>query len=395
MRVRVATLNAWALPEPFAPDLDFRMHAIGSRLDGFPADVIAFQEVWASAARDQLLEAGARAGYHHVWYMDEILGGSGLLILSRLPILESEFELFTLRGHPEEVETLEYFAGKGFVRLRIAGDDGPFTLIATHLHARYKRWVAHAFRSHRTGQVIQLASRIREIRDPLVVVGDFNFREQHAEYEVLTGLTGFRDTAAEMDQRLPSVLGNNIYRIHRKKRDKRVDYIFVREGREWAVSPLGISRVFDGELTIDGRHGEYSNHAGILAEIDMSRREVKAPFRVRRSAIELASQLLSEGRDQAQDRYLGNRATSGVGLAVAALAIGGSRGKRLSRRRFLRGGLRLTALAAMAHGVGYRAISEFAVPEEIAAFSEAEERLHRLGQSHPLDARNVEATLPS
>ena len=62
VRLRVVTLNVWALPLGAARDVSARMAAIGSRLSELAADVVALQEVWTLEARDSLLSAGRRAG---------------------------------------------------------------------------------------------------------------------------------------------------------------------------------------------------------------------------------------------------------------------------------------------------------------------------------------------
>ncbi len=62
MRVRVATLNVWALPTFLGEDVAARMRAIGRRLPDLDLDAIAFQEVWIPDARATLVAAGRRAG---------------------------------------------------------------------------------------------------------------------------------------------------------------------------------------------------------------------------------------------------------------------------------------------------------------------------------------------
>ena len=61
MRIRVATLNAWALPEPLSLDVEPRLRAIGAKLRELEADVVAFQELWTAAARSRLVAAGRAA----------------------------------------------------------------------------------------------------------------------------------------------------------------------------------------------------------------------------------------------------------------------------------------------------------------------------------------------
>ena len=137
MRVRVATLNVWGLPEPFSERLPKRMKAIGARLAELDLDVIAFQEVWTREAYRLLRAAGRRIGLLHKWRKHSLFDGSGLLVLSRLPIEAKRFDEFSLRGLPERLDHADYYGGKGFARLRLQTDLGPFTLIDTHLHARY------------------------------------------------------------------------------------------------------------------------------------------------------------------------------------------------------------------------------------------------------------------
>jgi len=77
MRLRVLTLNVWGLPLGLARHHDARMVAIGEGFAGSGADVIALQEVWTSAARGVLAEAGRRAGYAALWHRPVVFGGRG------------------------------------------------------------------------------------------------------------------------------------------------------------------------------------------------------------------------------------------------------------------------------------------------------------------------------
>ncbi len=382
MRIQVATLNVWALPEPFAPDVLERMGAIGDRLAETSADVVAFQEVWTSGARDVLLHKAEAAGFGEHWYLGGALGHSGLLVVSRLPILEADFEPFHLSGTLEQFGNGEYLSGKGFVRLRLQGSDGPVSFINTHLHARYKQRFEHGFTSHRVGQLVQLAARMREIEDPVILVGDFNFVDHAPEFRVLQGLTGARDVALEYGDPLPTILRDNAYRVRpdRVRSERRVDYVFVRDGIATALRPTEVDRVFDETVEIAGVPRAYSNHAGVYAELEAEPVAVSRHHRLSRRAIELAATLLEDGREEARRRRDDNRTYSGVGMACAALALAGERSRAVSRRRLLKRGLQLTAVAAVTPTVGGSLLSEWVVPNELNAFETAERRLDQLVQ---------------
>ena len=133
--MRLGTFNVWGLPEAFSDDVSSRMRALAERLEGSDLDVLLIQEAWTREVRRTLRQGARNAGYS----VSEGSGASGgLMTLSRLPIRSSRFEGFRFRGDPERLTKGEYIGGKGFESVEIEGEGGPFTLINTHLHARYR-----------------------------------------------------------------------------------------------------------------------------------------------------------------------------------------------------------------------------------------------------------------
>jgi len=382
MRIRIATLNVWALP-PIAPDVTERMTAIGRRLGGLGVDVMAFQEVWTSEARQILIGAGRKAGLANEWHNEAALGGSGLLVLSRLPIVDVHFEQFTLRGQPERLTQLDYYGGKGFSRIRLQTEIGAVVLVNTHLHARYGSRVTHEYRSLRAAQIVELAVRARETKEPILTAGDFNFQEDQAGYWVLTGLTGFRDAAAEVDQRLPTVHWDHADRGKRKKDGRRIDYLFARDGDRLAVETLRVERVFDESIPIAGRRARYSNHAGVMADFSISPHAGGRTHRPDRDAVALAAKLLSEGRAEAMRRQRTGRALASAGIGGAALALGSVRWKPLTRRRLLQRAIRAAGVVSLTPGIVFSILSEYFVSDELDAFDAI---AHRLDQLEPSNA---------
>jgi endonuclease/exonuclease/phosphatase family metal-dependent hydrolase len=367
MRLRVATLNVWGLPEPLSVDPLRRLRAIAARLPELAADVVAFQEVWFANARRVLLDGGRRAGLMHAWAPAGPIGGSGLLVLSRLPIAEAALAPFALRGLPERVTHGDYYGGKGYVRVRLVSPAGPLTLVGTHLHARYAADVPHAYLHHRAGQVVQLALGTGAIEDPLIAAGDFNFTRRNREHGLLTGLTGLRDLAHEIGRAQPTVLRDNPFRTHSRKPDRRVDYVFARDGRRSRVHAASVQRIFEDRIG-DGPLA-YSNHAGVLAELAIEPADRQTAWSPSASTIETARRILAEGRAAAERRQAEQRGIAGAGLGVAVLAaIGDRRLPAISRRRALRAGLQALAAAALAPSLGCSILAEVFVPDEIRAY---------------------------
>ncbi len=380
MRIRVATLNVWALPTPLAPSVGARMQAIGRQLASLDLDVIAFQEVWTADARDRLVAAGRQAGLPSAWHHPPGFGG-GLLVLTRLPIRSARFDAFALRGDPARPDHPDYYGGKGWATLELATSAGPLYFVDTHLHARYTRDVPHAYRAHRVGQTSELALASRELRHPVVTVGDFNFGDEHPEHAILTGLTGLRDVAAELGSASLTVFRENPYRRYTNRPGRRVDYVFARDGGDTAVIAVRTQRVFDEPFEIDGGAASCSNHAGVLAELELVPGAGQPLAPPTPSSISLATQILQDGRRETKQRRRGNRAWAGSSLAAAALASLSVRNPHISRRRLLRTALQAGALLALTPGVGFSIVSEVLTPEELRAFDLLALRLARLHAS--------------
>jgi endonuclease/exonuclease/phosphatase family metal-dependent hydrolase len=375
--VRLATLNVWGLPWPISREGSARMHAIGAALPALELDWMVFQEVWTEGARLRLIEAGRRAGLVHAWHRAAALGGSGLLVLARQPFAAAHFEAYTVRGFPQRIWHGDYHGGKGFCALRFDTPHGALTLIDTHLHAQYGDDAYNDEYPHRVAQVVQLSAAIAAISTPVVAAGDFNISEGRREYAIFTGLSRMRDAAAELDRRQATTLGANPYRQEREPHDdERIDYVFTRDGEGVRLRVRGIERIFDE--TPAGEAAGYSDHAGLLAEIELVPDPDSQPGKPEAAAAELAARELATGRAAALSRRGDRRLLAAGALGGAALAVAGRRRPLLSRRRLLRAGLGAGALVAFPVGLSNAALAELAIPDEVRDYQAVERRLAAL-----------------
>jgi endonuclease/exonuclease/phosphatase family metal-dependent hydrolase len=380
MRLRVLSFNVWGLPPPIGRDVSERLSRVMAELAGFDCDLALFQEVWTEDGRRQLIEEGRRLGYPHSFHPPgPAPRSSGLLALSRLPLRGTRFRRFTLCGLPERLTQMDYYAGKGVARFEVEVGDTAVAILNTHMHARYAPARAvDAYRGHRTAEVIEMAEELLAETGPLVAVGDFNMRDTADEYRVLTGLTGLVDAAAALDVRLPTTTLQNAYRASRGAvNESRLDYVFCRAGLHRGIRPVECRRVYDETIEVAGEPGAYSDHAGVLAELEIGGRG-SAPWVATDDAFALASVLLETGRAQARRRRLFVRAGAGACAASAAVAFRRLRRPQLSRRRFLRSGLgAMVGLTGLSTG-GLLGLSEGFGPEELAGYDDAEAALSRL-----------------
>jgi len=367
-RLRVATLNCWALPFGLARHTDARLAAIGERLPGLPADVVSLQEVWTAEARETLLAAGRRGGLEPAF--GEEAGGpehGGLLVLSRLPVRRARFEAFALAGVALHVHRGDYQGGKGFAAVEVETPAGVVRIVATHLHARYG--LDDPYRPHRIGQVVELSRSLADEPLPVVAAGDFNLREGNEGYALLRRSSGLRDVAAALDARQPTVRASSPYRGGGHRGDERIDYVFVRDGAATAVIPRRLRRVLDEPLEIEGEPGAYSDHTGLLAELVLRPGRGAPPHSPDPGTLARARAILVDGREAARERLGRHGSMAGASLLVAGgAAAAARRQRRIGRRRLLRLGSLGMAGLALPWPVVFGASALHWVPEEIAAF---------------------------
>ncbi len=376
MLLRALSLNAWGLPFGLARSTGARMRALAKRLPDFEADVIGFQEVWQAEWRDVLIAAGHRAGYRGIWYRSARYGGSGLLVLSRLPILSSRFVRYRLGGLPQRIQHADYYGGKGFVLLELQSEEGPLALLDTHLHASYvRRGEFDEYLGVRASQAVQLAAALRQVELPLIALGDFNMEEGDPDYDVLFGLSGLVDSAAALDRRQPTCTAPHPYRAP-DDAPYRIDLVLSRSGRDRVAKPRTLQRVLDEPIEIAGETGAYSDHAGLLAEIEVESVTHAAAaaegssVRPDPQLVERAAELLLAGRELALARQRGERRWAG-GAALASLcglAAAGPAGR--SRRSFLSSLLLAVPALGLPAGAAMALLSEVFVPNELRGYDE-------------------------
>lgn len=382
MSLRVGTFNVWGLPEAFSDDVSSRMRGLAARLPGLPLDLLLVQEAWTDEVRDTLREAALRAGF-------EVAGGhvtsGGLMVLSRLPIRSSRFETFHFRGDPERLAQGEFLGGKGFQTLEIDAPGGPFSVINTHLHARYRRHRPQLNSAVRTAQLLQLIGAMHRIDGMLVVGGDFNCTVDDTEYRVFSGLS----RAVELgDGRAYATLSrDNYYKKHRSDPDKRVDYLFIRPGRATRWQRLEVASLFREPEPIRGRQRSLSDHFGFQGRIAWTSAVPAAAPPLDRAhplreldprAFDLARSLLEVGREEADRRERVHFRSAGGWALAAAVAAGVRRHPALDRRRFLRSTASTLALVAVTPAIGYGTLARLDSDIKRDAFDDAHDVLARL-----------------
>lgn len=375
MQLRLLSLNVWGLPWPASRIRDTRMRMIAADLPALELDAAAFQEVWTPTVREILVEGGRRAGLPYAWHRNELLANSGLLVLSRWPIREVRFTRFALGGLPQRIQHADYYGGKGFVQCVLDLPVGEFELVTSHLQAGYGRvGYADEYLGHRVAQMIELALGVAVSERPLAVLGDLNARPQRDEMRILLDSTGLVDLALAIGRDVPTLLPYSPYGADQEPPGKRIDYVLARSGRSLGIRPVEALRTFDTEFVLGGQRATFSDHTGVLAELDLGGpgRPLPAPAV---HTLERARRALQHGKRFAKRRRAEQLA---AGASSALVAAGSGATAYYSRRRWLRrAGFALAGLA-MLPSVTWLALAEVFTPRELAAYRRVEAKLSEL-----------------
>lgn len=137
------------------------------------ADVVTLQEVDRNCGRSGNLDIAAELG--KLLKMDHRFGKSiplgkgsyGVAVLSRLPIVEMKH--YKLPGGPEPRTALE-------VRVKVEGVEGPVSVVSIH-----NDWTSDEVRR---GQVNSLLEQMGQVKNPIVLAGDFNAQREAASMKI-------------------------------------------------------------------------------------------------------------------------------------------------------------------------------------------------------------------
>jgi endonuclease/exonuclease/phosphatase family metal-dependent hydrolase len=283
-RLRVITLNLWGIEPP----LEKRLKLTADQLLRLQPDVVCLQEVrpvrdfHSTTTADLLAETLSMQSIYaeHTNWGDK---QEGLAIMSRLPIVSTQFEQLPAR------------LGEGRILQSAAIQTAHGNIFIHNTHLNYRLDDGYA----REEQVLQIDQMIRSRRNnespPQILCGDFNATADSDEIRFLRGLTTLRGTRTHFQDAW--------LRLHREPQpgdgpaqgitwssenehtralrsldiDRRIDYVFVtsrkRDGRGTVHRCEVVMTASEGE---GGEQIHASDHYGVLAEIQIAPSEAAA-----------------------------------------------------------------------------------------------------------------------
>jgi endonuclease/exonuclease/phosphatase family metal-dependent hydrolase len=274
LTVDVLSLNTFGLPKPVGKAIAERHLRIGQAVGEY--EIVGFQETFSKESQN-LAKGAAVAGlsYHIHTPSAQRLLSSGLSTFSTYEILESDFKAFHYSSHADALAQ----KGVSFTRLNLPGI-GPVDVYNTHFQAKkdaadgpLDRLLLKAtsllipgfdmprdeIRAHNAQVLLDLIAE-KDQGYPMLVLGDFNTRDDQPVYEQLTA-AGLRDSFQEANPADPGYTSDgktNPYKSNPDNR-KRVDYVFYRPGENIDLQVISSSLAFD--KAIDGLY--VSDHYGV------------------------------------------------------------------------------------------------------------------------------------
>jgi len=271
-KLRALTLNVWGVPFITA-ERKARIDAIVKQLPELKPDIVAIQEAWLTLDRRTLIEGGKRVGLKHCHYYASGVNGSGLLLLSRYPLVDIAFLRFKLTSRPERVPNeLDYFGGKGIGYARIQTPNGFVELFNAHPVAQYSGDNNDLYRAHRAAAAYEAARFINAHasgRYPVILLGDLNTRPDQLPYRLVRKLANLSDSYSELNHQDPGYTYsvNNPY-SNKSEPSNRLDYILYRSGSESGISPVASALCFNEITTLVPR--AFTDHYGVLSEFQLN-----------------------------------------------------------------------------------------------------------------------------
>ena len=251
-----------------AKDLDGRLEMAGAELRRLGVDVVGLQEASTGRGRGNVAaRLAAQLGFHHVYApaSSRFFGNNGFdrviafllnftegpAILSRFPITGWEIHDLPRCGRLMESRVL--------LAATLQTPGGPLRVFSTHTRGD-------------PCQTRRVAELVRNGRGPLpsVLLGDLNAAEGSAAIAALTEDAGFVDAYRTANPTLP---GPTVWqRIEEPAPTvmRRVDYVFVVPGTEFAGKVLSSRVILDAPRQVgDGKVLWPSDHYGVQAEVEV------------------------------------------------------------------------------------------------------------------------------
>ena len=157
MNLKIATLNFWGLPCPLSINKKQRLKKLINLIKDEKIDILALQEIWLN--KDIKYIKSKLPNYHILINNNLIFNFSGLLLLSKFPLLENKFHKFKI--------SKEFPSKKGIQKTKIKIFNKEITLLNIHLD-----YSSNQLSQIKKNQIKHITKTLDN--SPTLILGDFN-----------------------------------------------------------------------------------------------------------------------------------------------------------------------------------------------------------------------------
>jgi endonuclease/exonuclease/phosphatase family metal-dependent hydrolase len=218
--IRVLSYNLWGLPAPLGYRVADRMSGIATALENY--DVVLLQEAFHPDTALLAQKAGFPHVYHHKNY-GVIQQNSGMMVLSRFPIVKTDFAPF------KGCYGTDCLAEKGIFFTRVTHPQlGPVDLYNTHYQSMQNPAAANVRIRSGNGALWQMILKHQQYY-PTILAGDFNLQPDLPEYRDLMQRLPLIDTWRAKHPQKPGYTSTEGIgpSVKVSEEGERIDYIFV------------------------------------------------------------------------------------------------------------------------------------------------------------------------
>lgn len=256
--MRILTLNIWGVP--WAKHRSERIQMIANEIQkNLKPDILCFQEVYMPGDRRKLIEL-LKADFPHYHFFASGMIGSGLLTLSRFPIVDAAFHRFRMGGKPLDFAHGDYYAGKGIGLTRIDTAEGKIDVYNCHTHAQYEAHPDNEYAVYNEANLYEAARFIYAHSNncSTVMCGDLNTRPEQLGYQIITKLGHLANAYFSLHGQFPiSYSADNPYVGFP---NQCLDYVLLKNAGCDSIEVV-MQEHFSGKAKA------YSDHYGLLADI--------------------------------------------------------------------------------------------------------------------------------
>lgn len=261
--INVATINTFSIPV-LPPLRQERISLIGDTIDNNKLDYVSIQEAFSDSVREKLY-GRSRMPYRSYFNVKGSVG-SGMVMLSKYPLLNKTFWYHLLMGRKRDAE---FWSGKGIAKATIHKNGLDVNVYNIHLLSRLSKNSDESVDYNsvdRLSELFEVFTQIVEQRDSdaFILLGDFNMNLYNKEFDFFRNLTGLKGSLFQLNNRSACTYcrGNTF----NSKSEGQLDYIWISPRLKFNTMEIFMEKTY----VIDGTPTNLSDHYGVKANVGIN-----------------------------------------------------------------------------------------------------------------------------